>query len=101
MIKDDPKKQTRRAKLKELQPSTEFLFGGQVKGVCQDMKDSMELNPLAWGGTGSGGKKSYRAGHHSGGGRGGSFSRHIKPRMPEDSSRGGRGRGKAEAVVTG
>ena len=43
-----------RAQVKSLEPTTEFLFGGKVKDLCQDMKASMELNPLSSGGRGRG-----------------------------------------------
>ena len=38
-----------RAQAKELSPTTDHLFGGQVKTLSQDLKVSAELNPLALG----------------------------------------------------
>ena len=43
-IKQD---QQARAQVRELHPSTEFLFGGKVGELCKHLKDSAELNPLA------------------------------------------------------
>ena len=36
-----------RAKLKNLPPSSEFLFGDKVTAVSKVLKDSMTVNPLA------------------------------------------------------
>ena len=38
-----------RAQAKELSPTTDHLFGGQVMILLQDLKVSAELNPLALG----------------------------------------------------
>ena len=38
-----------RAQAKDLSPTSDYLFGGQVKSLSQDLKVSAELNPLAHG----------------------------------------------------
>ena len=38
-----------RAQAKDLPPTTDYLFGGQVKSLSQDLKVSADLNPLAHG----------------------------------------------------
>ena len=92
MIKNYPQKQTRRTQLKDLVPSTEYLFGGGVKALCQDMKDSMELNPLAtW--TGPGSSKKFKSNYPNSSGRGGGFTRHYTPKDPAVDAPRGRGRG--------
>ena len=68
-----------RAQTKELLPSTEFLFGGQVKNLSQDLKASSELNPLSLGFP----KKR--------GGQGGSFARGSGAGGSFRGGRGGRG----------
>ena len=52
-----------RAKLKNLLPSSEFLFGDKVTAVSKVLKDSMTVNPLAM--------RSFQP-------RGGGFARNIK-----------------------
>ena len=84
-----------RAQAKELAPSTEWLFGGHIKALAQDLKTSNELNPLALnygkkrgagnfrgrgGFRGSGGSFSFR-------GRGGSHA--VRSRGPS-ATRGSR-----------
>ena len=67
-----------RAQAKELSPSTEFLFGGQIKNLSQDIKASGELNPLAITHYRGRGGHFLNTAPFSGGrgsGAGGSFSR--------------------------
>ena len=104
-IRDDPNKQNRRAQLKELIPSPEYLFGGEVKALCQDMRDSMQLDPLYsfQPGQNSNPFKKGRRGQGGssrpyGGGRGGSFSRSFKAKNLYDA---GRGRGGAASTKRG
>ena len=74
-----------RAQVKELVPSTEFLFGGKVTDLCKELKASAELNPLAGGSSKRGRGKplgSNKYGENSGGhgAHSGSFSKfHAKP----------------------
>ena len=82
-----------REQVKELNPSTQYLFGGQVSEVSKDLKDSEELNPLAV-------KKSFKPSFKKhaplarGGGSGGSFPNRFK----RGASSFSRGRGKAKSM---
>lgn len=79
-----------RAQLKELVPTTEFLFGGKVTDLCQELKASAELNPLSGGKKTRGGAWGSKFGNNTGGfgAPSGGFTKfHGKPRVT------GRGRG--------
>ena len=56
-----------RAKLKNLLPSSEFLFGDKVTAVSKVLKDSMTVNPLAM--------RSFQP-------RGGGFARNFNKSKP-------------------
>ena len=83
-----------REQVKGLNPSTQYLFGGQVSEVSKDLKDSEELNPLAV-------KKSFKPSFKKhaplarGGGSGGSFPNRFKRGASSSFSRG---RGKAKSM---
>ena len=76
-----------RDQVKELNPSTAFLFGGQVQVVSQELKEAEELNPLV---APKNPQKGNYHGHNAGarGGAGGSFIKHHR-----GGSQGPRGRG--------
>ena len=63
-----------RAQAKELFPTTEWLFGGQIKTLAQDLKTSTELNPLAIDYGKKRGSGNFRGRGFRGSGAGGSFS---------------------------
>ena len=89
--------QQARAQLKDLAPSTEFLFGGKVGALCKDLKDSAELNPLASHGSfpkrGRGSYGHVGCGYNPRGG----FNQYWMPRPEYKPARGrgapGAGRG--------
>ena len=81
--------------LKDLTPSTAFLFGGSVKGLAEDIVASHQLDPFA-GYSGGGSKRGKRGGYNQGrgGGAGGSFSRQVgknrSTSLPPARGRGGK-----------
>ena len=80
--------------VKEQHPSTQFLFGGNVKGVAQDIKDSEELNPLALNPP----KKLRRGGSGGYSGRGSSGAGGSFHKFQHKKSKNyGAGRGKSSA----
>ena len=91
MIKDNPDNPVRRNQLMELTPSPDFLFGGEVKTACANMRDSLALNPLA------GSFNPSQRGHVRGRGyhpysRGGTFTRKLsKPKKVATEASRGRG----------
>ena len=90
---------TIRSQVKDLSPSTAYLFGDHVKDRAKDIVASQQLDPFS-GGGGGGFKKAKRGGHHQGGtsGRGGeaggSFTRQYG--KPKGGSQPPRGRGGAK-----
>ena len=65
-----------RAQCKRLHPSTEFLFGGQVKELSKDIRAAEELDPLAPPPA----KKFFGQAHGSRGGAGGQFTKFTRGR---------------------
>ena len=65
-----------RAQAKELTPTTEWLFGGQIKTLAQDLKTSTELNPLALNYGSKRGSGNFRGRGFRGSGAGGTFTYH-------------------------
>ena len=84
-----------RAQAKEITPSTEWLFGGHIKALAQDLKTSNELNPLAlnYGKKRGAGNFRGRGGFRGSGGfsfrgRGGSHA--VRSRGGPSAARGSR-----------
>ena len=73
--------------MKRLHPSTQYLFGDQVKEVSKDIKAADELDPLA---PPPKKFKSSQSSLRGGGGAGGSFTRFNRGRGGSNQPRGGK-----------
>ena len=78
-----------RTQAKELTPTTEWLFRGQIKTLAQDLKTSTELNPLALNYGSKRGSGNFRGRGFRGSGAGGTFTYHGRGGGPT-AARGSR-----------